>query len=134
VIVGAVVLIGLAVLFRPLLFSSVDPEIAAARGVLLRALSVASFLLPALTTAEAIQIVGVLLVLTLVITLAAAAQRLMGRPALALLLSLEKAWPTSFFITTISFTIYVAARLVDWRGGRQNRLSSSAPRRVWAVR
>ena len=80
VIVGAVVLVGLAVLYRPLLFSSVDPEIAAARGVPLRALSVAIFLLLALTTAEAIQVVGVLLVLTLVITPAAAAQRLTGRP------------------------------------------------------
>ena len=101
-------------LYRPLLFSSVDPEIAAARGVPLRALSVAIFLLLALTTAEAIQVVGVLLVLTLVITPAAAAQRLTGRPGLALLLSvaialvsteggillsLEKSWPTSFFIT-----------------------------------
>ncbi len=74
----------LALLYRPLLFSSVDPEIAAARGVPLRALSVAIFLLLALTTAEAIQVVGVLLVLTLVITPAAAAQRLTGRPALAL--------------------------------------------------
>ena len=78
VIVGAVVLLGLALLYRPLFFSSVDPEIAAARGVPLRALSVAIFLLLALTTAEAIQVVGVLLVLTLVITPAAAAQRLTG--------------------------------------------------------
>ena len=132
-IVGAVVLVGLAVLYRPLLFSSVDPEIAAARGVPLRALSVAIFVLLALTTAEAIQVVGVLLVLTLVITPAAAAQRLTGRPALALLLSvaialvsteggillsLEKPWPTSFFITSISFVFYVSARLVDWNRGR----------------
>ena len=72
VIVGAVVLLGLALLYRPLLFSSVDPEIAAARGVPLRALSVAIFLLLALTTAEAVQVVGVLFVLTLVITPAAA--------------------------------------------------------------
>jgi zinc/manganese transport system permease protein len=148
-IVAAIVLVGVAVLYRPLLFSSVDPEIAAARGVPLRALSVAIFLLLALTTAEAIQVVGVLLVLTLVITPAAAAQRLTGRPTIALLLSvgialvsteggillsLEKAWPTSFFISTISFTAYVAARIVDWSRGRQKRLSSRPPRRVWAVR
>jgi zinc/manganese transport system permease protein len=148
-IAGAVVLVGLAVLYRPLLFSSVDPEIAAARGVPLRSLSVAIFLLLALTTAEAIQVVGVLLVLTLVITPAAAAQRLTGRPGLALLLSiaialvsteggillsLEKPWPTSFFIATISFAFYVTARLVDWNRGRQSRLISSPPRRMWAVR
>ena len=127
-IVAAVVVAGLAALYRPLLFSSVDPEIAAARGVPLRALSVALFLLLALTTAEAIQVVGVLLVLTLVITPAAAAQRLTGRPGLALalgvgialvsteggiLLSLAKSWPTSFFISAISFAFYVGARTWD---------------------
>jgi zinc/manganese transport system permease protein len=148
-IVAAIVLVGVAVLYRPLLFSSVDPEIAAARGVPLRPLSVAIYLLLALTTAEAIQVVGVLLVLTLVITPAAAAQRLTGRPGRALLLSvaialvsteggillsLAKPWPTSFFISTISFAAYVGARLVDWSRGRQKRLSSSPPRRVWAVR
>lgn len=129
-IVAAVVLAGVAAVYRPLLFSSVDPEFAAARGVPLRALSVAIFLLLALTTAEAIQVVGVLLVLTLVITPAAAAQQLTGRPTLGLLLSvaialvsteggillaLEKPWPTSFFISAISFTAYVAARIVHWR-------------------
>jgi zinc/manganese transport system permease protein len=141
VIVAAVVLLGLALLYRPLLFSSVDPEIAAARGVPLRALSVAIFLLLALTTAEAIQVVGVLLVLTLVITPAAAAQRLTGRPALVLLLSvaialvsteggillsLAKPWPTSFFIATISFAFYVAARFYDWSRGRQTRVITRA--------
>jgi zinc/manganese transport system permease protein len=149
VIVAAVVLIGLGLLYRPLFFSSVDPEIAAARGVPLRALSVAVFLLLALTTAEAIQVVGVLLVLTLVITPAAAAQRLTGQPTLALLLSvaialisteggillsLAQPWPSSFFIATISFSIYVAARFYDWSRGRQSRLISSPPRRMWAVR
>ena len=129
VIVGAVVLAGLAALYRPLYFSSVDPEIAAARGVPLRALSVAIFLLLALTTAEAIQVVGVLLVLTLVITPAAAAQRLTVRPGLTLalsigialvsteggiLLSLAKAWPTSFFISSISFAFYLAARVTSY--------------------
>ncbi len=142
-IVGGIVLVGLAVVYRPLFFSSVDPEIAAARGVPLRALSVAIFLLLALTTAEAIQVVGVLLVLALVITPAAAALRLTGRPALALLLSvaialvsteggillsLAKPWPTSFFITSISFAAYVGARLVDWSRSRPvaNRVTASA--------
>jgi zinc/manganese transport system permease protein len=125
-IVALIVTAGLAACYRPLLFSSVDPEVAAARGVPLRALSVAIFLLLALTTAEAIQVVGVLLVLTLVITPAAAAQRLTARPGLALvlsvcialvateggiLLSLAQSWPTSFFISAISFAIYIAARV-----------------------
>jgi zinc/manganese transport system permease protein len=148
-IVAGIVLVAVAVLYRPLLFSSVDPEIAAARGVPLRALSVAIFLLLALTAAEAIQVVGVLLVLTLVITPAAAAQRLTGRPGRAILLSvaialvsteggillsLEKPWPTSFFISALSFAAYVAARLGAATRERQKRLSSSPPRRMWAVR
>ena len=125
-IVAAIVIAGLARIYRPLLFSSVDPEVAAARGVPLRAMSVAIFLLLALTTAEAIQVVGVLLVLTLVITPAAAAQRFTARPGLALLLSilialgateggillsLVQPWPTSFFISALSFAVYVAARV-----------------------
>jgi zinc/manganese transport system permease protein len=130
-IVAGIVVVGIGALYRPLLFSSVDPEIAAARGVPLRPLNVAVFLLLALTTAEAIQVVGVLLVLTLVITPAAAAQRLTSRPATALvlsvaialvsteggiLLSLAQPWPTSFFISALSFAFYVAARTASARG------------------
>ncbi len=127
-IVGAIVLAALAVTYRPLTFAAIDPEVAAARGVPVRALSVAIFLLVALTTAEAIQVVGVLLVLTLVITPAAAAQRFTVRPWLTLalsigialvsteggiLLSLAQPWPTSFFISAISFGFYVAARITS---------------------
>ena len=126
VVVAGIVCAALALLYRRLLFSSVDPEVAEARGVPVRLLSVAIFVLLALATAEAIQVVGVLLVLTLVITPAAAAQHLTARPGLMLalsvgiavvsteggiLLSLEKSWPTSFFITAISFAFYVAARV-----------------------
>jgi len=125
--VAVPVLAVLAFAYRPLLFASVDPEGAEARGVSLRLISVLLLLLLALTTAEAIQVVGVLLVLTLVITPAAAATRLTARPMLALalsvaiafaateggiLLSLVKSWPTSFFISAISFAVYVAARIV----------------------
>jgi zinc/manganese transport system permease protein len=126
--VGAIVLAGIAALYRPLLFSSVDPDLAEARGVTLRALAIATVLLLALATAEAIQVVGVLLVLTLVITPAAAAQRLTVRPGRALwlsvgialvsteggiLLSLVQPWPTTFFISAISFAFYLVARVYD---------------------
>ncbi len=128
-VVAAIVVAGIAAAYRPLLFSSIDPEVAEARGVPVRALSVLTFLLLALTTAEAIQVVGVLLVLTLVITPAAAAQRLTANPATAILLSivialvateggillsLQQPWPTSFFISAISFAAYVAARMRTW--------------------
>jgi len=127
-LVAVIVLVALAALYRPLYFAAIDPEVAAARRVPVRMLSVAIFLLVALTTAEAIQVVGVLLVLTLVITPAAAAQRLTVRPAPALmlgivialasteggiLLSLAQPWPTSFFISALSFAVYVAARIYD---------------------
>ncbi len=143
VIVAVIVGVGLVVLYRPLLFSSVDPDVAAARGVPLRALSVAMFLLLALTTAEAIQVVGVLLVLTLVITPAAAAQRLTVRPGLAIvlsigialvateggiLLSLAQPWPTSFFISSISFAAYLLARVVEAMRARR-RSQPAEPRR-----
>jgi zinc/manganese transport system permease protein len=128
VIVAVVVIASLSWVYRPLLFASVDPDGAEARGVSLRLVSVILLLLVALTTAEAIQVVGVLLVLTLVITPAAAATRLTARPALALalsigialvateggiLLSLLKPYPTSFFISAISFGAYVAARMLS---------------------
>src|SRR5581483_10759136 len=117
--IGASLAFGLGVgvlfvaLYRPLVFASVDPEGAEARGLPVRALGVAVFLLLSLATAGAIQVVGALLVLTLVITPAAAAQRLTSRPAAAIglsvaiavasaeggiLLSLAQPWPTSFFI------------------------------------
>jgi zinc/manganese transport system permease protein len=132
--VAVVVLGGIAATYRPLLFASIDPEVAEARGVPVRALSVFTFLLLALTTAEAIQVVGVLLVLTLVITPAAAAQRLTANPATAILLSivialvateggillsLAQPWPTSTFISAISFAAYLGARLYASAGVRR---------------
>jgi zinc/manganese transport system permease protein len=138
--VGIAVLVTLALSYRPLLFASVDPEGAEARGVPLRLLSVLLLLLVALTTAEAIQVVGVLLVLTLVITPAAAAAQVTARPAAALLvsvgialvaaeggilLSLLKPYPTSFFISAISFGFYLTARKAGaWRSSRSGRTLS----------
>jgi zinc/manganese transport system permease protein len=144
ILVAAIVLAGLIAIYRPLLFESVDPEVAEARGVPVRAISVAIFLLLALTTAEAIQVVGVLLVLTLVITPAAAAQRLTARPGLAIgisiaialvsteggiLLSLAQPWPTSFFISAISFGIYLVARISRHLSAPGAAFSARAPAR-----
>jgi zinc/manganese transport system permease protein len=121
------VLVSIAALWRPLLFSSVDPEVAEARGVPVRVVSVLFLLALAVATAIAIQIVGVLLILTLMVTPAAAAQRVARSPgwsvglavAFALvssvggvLLSLQWAYPVSFFVATISFGLYVTTRLL----------------------
>ena len=142
--VAAVVLAGLALVFRPLLFASVDPEAAEARGVSLPLVSVILLLLVAFTTAEAIQVVGVLLVLTLVITPAAAATHLPARPGLALvlsvaiatlsteggiLLSLLKDYPPSFFISAISFAVYVVARVAGARA--RGRIGNTSSPNAW---
>lgn len=124
---SAVVLLALAVMWRPLAFASADPEVAEARGVPVRALSFAFMLVLGLAVALSVQIVGALLVLTLVVTPAAAAARVTASPVLlpalsvlfavasiegGILLALGGSIPISPYVTTISFTIYVVCRLV----------------------
>lgn len=123
-----VVLVVLALIWRPLNFASLDPEVAAARGVPTRALSVVFMLLLGLAVAASVQVVGALLVLSLLVTPAAAALRLTASPLLAPLLSVAFAMvsviggimlalgaglPISPYVTTISFSIYLAARLIE---------------------
>ena len=117
------VLAGLAAIGRPLLFASIDPDVAGARGVPVRGLSVAFLLLLALTTAEVSQITGALLIFALLVLPAATAQRLTARPAYGLVLAvacgLAVIWaalfaayytpyPIGFWTTTIGFTLYAA--------------------------
>jgi zinc/manganese transport system permease protein len=131
VIVGGVVIVALVVLWRPLWFASVDAAAAEARGVPVRTLSVVFPIMLGAAVAETIQVTGVLLILTLVVTPAAAATRLSARPSTVVALSIGAAllaaeggvlasleWnaPASFFVSTISFAVYVVARLV---GGRR---------------
>lgn len=134
VAMALVALLGLATLWRPLLFASVDRAVARARGVRVGAMSVAFMLLLATTIAISVQVVGVLLIFALLVTPAAAAQRLTARPAVGLLLSVAFAllaveaglclayyvgYPVSFWITTVATATYVAARLVARRPTRQ---------------
>src|SRR5437660_1155887 len=86
-ITALVTLLVLALLFRPLLFASIDPVLAQARGVPVRLLSIIFLLLLALATAEAVLVIGVLLVFSLLIAPAAAAERLTHRPLTAIFLS-----------------------------------------------
>lgn len=123
---GTVSLVGLAVIARPLLFASLQPELAEARGVSLRLISVLFLAITALAVAECAQIVGVLLVFTLMVGPAAAAQRLTTRLGLGMALSVSLAlaeawggvalaywtdWPTSFWITALSGSVYLTAIL-----------------------
>jgi zinc/manganese transport system permease protein len=134
VIVALVVVATLVVVWRPLMFASVDPDVAAARGVPVRLLSIVFMIVLALATAVSIQIVGALLVLSLLVTPAAAAMRVSSSPVLVpvlsvtfavtsivggILLALGGSLPISPYVTTISFLIYGICRLV---GSRQTQL------------
>jgi zinc/manganese transport system permease protein len=124
---AALVLVVLAFLYRPLLFASVDPDVAAARGVPVRVLTPVFAVLVGVATALSVQIVGALLVLALMITPAAAACRVTSSPGRAtvlsvvfaetavlggIVLSLAPGLPVSAFVTAISFAIYVGCRVV----------------------
>ena len=125
-VVTVIVLAVVAALGRPLLFSSIDPNVAAARAVPVAALSAAFLVLLGAAVAEASQITGTLLVFALLVMPAATAQTLTARPALSLVLSVVLAvavtwlglgaayysvYPIGFFVTTIAFVPYVVARL-----------------------
>jgi len=144
-VIGAIVVVGLVVMWRPLTFSSVDPDVARARAVPVTAISITFMVLLGLATAISIQIVGALLVLALLVTPAAAAMRVTASPLITpilsvvfavvsvvggIMLSLGGALPISPFVTTISFTIYLVCRLIGWqrdRSGASGRRVSTKP-------
>lgn len=124
--VAVLVLLVMALVGRPLLFASVDPDVAAARGVPSRGLAVLFLVLLGATTAEVSQITGSLLVFALLVMPAATAQRLTARPGRSLLLSVVlalavtwfglaaayfSAYPIGFWITTSAFGCYLSANL-----------------------
>ncbi|WDT58477.1 metal ABC transporter permease [Streptomyces sp. G7(2002)] len=127
---SVVVLVALAVVWKPLTFASVDPEVAEARGVPVRTLSLTFMLVLGLAVALCVQIVGALLVLALLVTPAAAAARITASPVLlpvlsvvfalcamegGILLALGSTIPISPYVTTLAFVIYLGCRLVEAR-------------------
>nr|WP_158743865.1 metal ABC transporter permease [Acidisphaera sp. L21] len=123
---GVITLVGLAVISRPLLFASLQPELAEAKGVSLRLYSILFLAIVALATAECAQIVGVLLVFTLMVGPAAAAQRMtnsvlpgvilsavfsLAEAWLGITLAFYTDWPSSFWITLLSAGVYLATTL-----------------------
>lgn len=113
-IFGIFVLLALIFIFRPLLFASIDPEVAEARGVPVQLLSIIFMLLLAITVAEAIQVVGVLLVFALLVAPAASAQHMTRKPftaiALSIVFSLIFTWGGIFlaFVTRFPVSFYIA--------------------------
>ena len=137
---ATVILLGILIcLARPLFFASLDPDVAAARGVPVRTLAFGYLVLLALVVALAVQIVGVLLIFALLVTPAAIAQYVTIRPAVAVtvavILALIFTWtglavayftpyPVGFFITTFAFGTYLLVRgirLILDRVGQRNR-------------
>jgi zinc/manganese transport system permease protein len=138
---GAITLVVIGVLFRPLLFSSFDPEVAEARGIPVRSLAVGFLVLVAVAVSMSVQVVGVLLVFTLLVGPAATAMRLVKQPlwtiGLAMLLGVSyvwlgiflainvagATWPPSFFISTLSFGVYLPVRLLSplWNERRKQQ-------------
>ena len=125
---SVVVVLGLLVVWRPLSFASLDPEVAEARGVPTKFLGIVFMLLLALAVAASVQVVGALLVMTLLVTPAAASLRLTSSPLWVpvlsmifavvsvvggILLALGGGLPISPYVTTLSFAIYLVARLVE---------------------
>lgn len=132
-IISLVVLVGMFAVWRPLNFASLDVEVARARGVNVKALGVFFVMLLGLAVAAAVQIVGALLVLALLVTPAAAALRLsrsqLWVPVLSvafamvamlggIFLALGAGLPISPYVTTIAFLIYLAARTIEFVRGR----------------
>jgi zinc/manganese transport system permease protein len=137
--IGAVVLVGVLLIWRPLRFDSLDPQSAAARGVPTTAVSLAFMLLLGLIVAVAVHIIGALLVMALLVTPAAAAVRIASGPLSVpllsalfgfvsavggILLAIMGTLPVSPYITTISFAIYVVCRVI---GARRDRVTRVAP-------
>jgi zinc/manganese transport system permease protein len=135
--VSAVVIVSLLIVWRPLTFASVDTEVALAKGVPTRALSLVFMVLLGLAVAVSIQVVGALLVLSLLVTPAAAAMRVTASPWLTpvlsmlfavvsvvggIMLSLGGGLPISPYVTTISFIIYLVCRVIGSRSARARRV------------
>lgn len=146
--ISVLIIVVLCVIWRPLSFASVDADVAQAKGLPVTAISIIFMILLALATAVSIQIVGALLVLSLLVTPAAAAMRVTSSPFLTpllsvifavvsvvggILLALGGGLPISPYVTSISFLIYLVCRIVGVRrerrgnNGRIIRIVETAP-------
>jgi zinc/manganese transport system permease protein len=137
-VTAVLVLAVLAVIWRPLMFASLDEDVAAARGVPVRLLGPLFMVLLGCAVAVAVQIVGALLVLALLLVPAAAAMKVTASPLWVPVLSVMFALmatvggifvaigttiPISPYITTISFLIYLVCRVLGWLRGRRGWLT-----------
>lgn len=130
-LLGVLTLFALALIGRPLLFASLQPELAEAKGLSIRLVGALFMAVVALAVAQSVQIVGVLLVFALMVGPPAAAQLLTSRlwPGivvaaglavcqawLGIAIAYHTDWPTSFCITALSALFYLGALTVNRRG------------------
>lgn len=129
VLTAVIALAGLIVIGRPLLFASIDPNVAAARGVPVGLLAMVFFILLAFAVAQAVQVVGILLIFALLVAPPATAQRLTARPGVAIVLSVVLSllftWGglalayfapyavVGFYVTSLAFGTYLLVRLLE---------------------
>ncbi|HWY28439.1 MAG TPA: metal ABC transporter permease [Candidatus Sulfotelmatobacter sp.] len=127
-VASLIIISAVALVYRPLLFSSVDEDVAEAKGLPTFFLGIVFMLLVAVATSIAVQVVGVLLIFSLMVTPAAIAQQLAKRPQrmmiisilvallatwLGLIVAFYEPYPVSFFITSIVFISYLIVRFTN---------------------
>lgn len=132
-VLTVLVVVTMALLWRPLLFATVDPVLAAASGVKVRLLALVFAALIGVVASQGVQIVGALLLIALLITPGAAAVKVTSNPVLAVVLSgtfsvvaavgglvasLAPGLPVSVFVTTLSFVFYLVCRVIAWMRSR----------------
>lgn len=132
-VLTVLVVVTMALLWRPLLFATVDPVLAAASGVKVRLLALVFAALIGVVASQGVQIVGALLLIALLITPGVAAVKVTSNPVLAVVLSgtfsvvaavgglvasLAPGLPVSVFVTTLSFVIYLVCRVIAWMRSR----------------
>jgi zinc/manganese transport system permease protein len=139
-VLGVVCIAAVVVLYRPLILSSVVPDIGEAKGVHSGRMELAFLLVLALATAMTVPVVGALLIFSLMIGPPAAARSFTDRPLIAIVLSIGIAlcivwaaiaisfvtnWPIGFFVGTLSALCYAVGR--GWAAWRRSRVSQFAP-------
>jgi zinc/manganese transport system permease protein len=140
VLTSVVVLALLTAVYRPLLFSSLDEEVAEARGIRVGAVGLGFMVLLALAVTEAVQVSGVLLIFALLVAPGAIAGRVFRRPAAALVpsaglavlitwaslvLAFYTPYPVSFYVTSLAFVAYLGVRAAGRVAGPARRLAAS---------
>ncbi|HEY5267626.1 MAG TPA: metal ABC transporter permease [Candidatus Saccharimonadales bacterium] len=123
---GILIVVVVTIIYRRLIFTSIDEEVAEAKGISILWMNIFFLLLVAIATSIAVQIIGVLLIFALMVTPAAIAQRLTRNPSrgigLSIIIALLATWfglfisyylpyPVSFFITTSVFIVYLGVRI-----------------------